>query len=99
MVTFEVHTWHWMMVAAQLCSIACYLASILILRDTFDGSLMFRWRFAGQVVAVTLVFVLTCFHWEVVEAAVCSCALFKVSLNRSDGSCSKRECIIQMGGR
>lgn len=55
MVTFEVHTWHWMMIAAQLCSIACYLSAILILQDTFDGSQMFNWKFAWRVVEVTLV--------------------------------------------
>lgn len=55
MVTFEVHTWHWLMFAGQACSIGFYLASIIILKDTFDGSLMFRWGFAARVVLVTLV--------------------------------------------
>ena len=55
MVAFEVHKWHWMMVFAEACSIAFYIASILVLNDTFDQSLMFQWGFLGRVIAVTLV--------------------------------------------
>lgn len=55
MVAFEVHTWHWMMVAAEMCSVLFYLASILILQDTFDQSLIFQWGFLGRVLVVTLV--------------------------------------------
>lgn len=55
MVAFEVHTWHWMMIAAEMCSILFYIASILILQDTFDHSLIFQWGFLGRVIAVTLV--------------------------------------------
>ncbi len=71
-----------------------------------SNSARYVWRIANVLMAICGAscccdarFVLTCLHWEVVEATVCSCALFKVSLHRSDGSCSKRECIIQMGGR
>jgi phospholipid-translocating ATPase len=55
MVAVEVHVWHWMMVAAQTCSIAFYLASIVVLQDTFDHALMLQWNFIGRVLAVTLV--------------------------------------------
>lgn len=55
MVAVEVHGWRWMMVAAQTCSVAFYLASIVILQDTFDHSLMLQWNFIGRVLAVTLV--------------------------------------------
>lgn len=55
MVAFEVHTWHWMMVAAEMCSVLFYLASIFVLQDTFDHSLIFQWGFLGRVLVVTLV--------------------------------------------
>jgi phospholipid-translocating ATPase len=55
MVAVEVHAWHWMMVAAQTCSVAFYVASIVVLQDTFDHSLMLQWNFIGRVLAVTLV--------------------------------------------
>ncbi|CDF33958.1 phospholipid-transporting ATPase IIA [Chondrus crispus] len=55
MVAFEVHRWHWMMIAAEACSLLCYVASIFILQDTFDHSLIFQWGFLGRVIAVTLV--------------------------------------------
>lgn len=55
MVAFEVHTWHWMMIAAEMCSILFYLASIMVLQDTFDHSLIFQWGFLGRVFLVTLV--------------------------------------------
>lgn len=55
MVAFEVHTWHWMMVAAEMCSVVFYVASIFILQDTFDHSLIFQWGFLGRVLVVTLV--------------------------------------------
>lgn len=55
MVAFEVHRWHWMMIAAEMCSVLFYIASIFILQDTFDHSLIFQWGFLGRVIAVTLV--------------------------------------------
>lgn len=55
MVAFEVHRWHWMMVTAEACSVLFYVASIFILQDTFDHSLIFQWGFFGRVIAVTLV--------------------------------------------
>lgn len=55
MVAFEVHTWHWMMMAAEMCSLLFYAAAIFVLQDTFDQSLIFKWGFGGRVIAVTLV--------------------------------------------
>lgn len=55
MVAVEIHAWHWMMVAAEACSVGFYLLSIVVLQDTFDQSLMLTWGFLGRVVAVTLV--------------------------------------------
>lgn len=55
MVSFEVQNWHWAMIAAQACSLVFYLASILILKDTFDESLIFKWGFLFRVLLVTLV--------------------------------------------
>lgn len=55
MVAFEVHHWHWMMIVAEMCSLLFYIASIIILQDTFDHSLIFQWGFLGRVIAVTLV--------------------------------------------
>lgn len=55
MVAFEVHTWHWMMIAAELCSILFYVTSIFVLQDTFDHSLIFQWGFLVRVLIVTLV--------------------------------------------
>ncbi len=55
MVSFEVHNWHYVMVIAQACSLVFYLASILILKDTFDASLIFKWGFLFRVLLVTLI--------------------------------------------
>eukprot|EP00177_Eucheuma_denticulatum_P004786 GFKZ01008694.1.p1 GENE.GFKZ01008694.1~~GFKZ01008694.1.p1 ORF type:complete len:1164 (+),score=162.67 GFKZ01008694.1:465-3494(+) len=55
MVAFEVHRWHWMMIVAEACSLLFYVASIFILQDTFDHSLIFQWGFLGRVIAVTVV--------------------------------------------
>lgn len=55
MVAFEVHRWHWMMIAGELCSIAFYISSIVVLPDTFDHSIMFQWGFLGRVLVVTIV--------------------------------------------
>lgn len=55
MVAFEVHSWHWMMICAEMCSVVFYMISILVLQDTFDHALMFQWGFLGRVIAVTLV--------------------------------------------
>lgn len=38
MVALTVRTWHWLMVVAELFSLACYLASLAILSEYFGGS-------------------------------------------------------------
>jgi phospholipid-translocating ATPase len=35
-IALEIHTWHWLMVAAELFSLLAYLLSIVILRTYFD---------------------------------------------------------------
>lgn len=55
MVAAEVHVWHWMMMAAEACSIGFYLLAIAVLEDTFDHSMMLTLGFLGRVFAVTLV--------------------------------------------
>jgi phospholipid-translocating ATPase len=52
MVAVEIHGWNWMMVAAEACSIMFYVASIVVLPDTFDHALMLSWGFLGRVFAV-----------------------------------------------
>lgn len=55
MVAFEVHTWHWMMIVAEVCSIAFYVTSIVVLPDTFDHTTIFQWGFLGRTLVVTVV--------------------------------------------
>jgi phospholipid-translocating ATPase len=55
MVGAEVHSWHWGMVAAQVCSLCFYAAAVVVLQDTFDHALMMSWGFAARVVVVTAV--------------------------------------------
>uniref|UniRef100_A0A7S1TBX7 Phospholipid-transporting ATPase n=1 Tax=Compsopogon caeruleus TaxID=31354 RepID=A0A7S1TBX7_9RHOD len=55
MVALEIHTWHWVMFAAEVCSLASYVAAIFLLSEVFDRSVIFRAGFLGKVVLVTLV--------------------------------------------
>lgn len=55
MVAFEVHAWHWMVIAAEACSILFYVVAIVVLPDTFDHSLILTWGFMARVVAVVAV--------------------------------------------
>ncbi|GAB6024708.1 ATP synthase subunit 9 [Chamberlinius hualienensis] len=54
MVALTVRTWHWIMVVAELFSLAIYIASLLIL-DFFDFSFIVTWDFVWKVSVITLV--------------------------------------------
>uniref|UniRef100_A0A3P9KZT9 Phospholipid-transporting ATPase n=1 Tax=Oryzias latipes TaxID=8090 RepID=A0A3P9KZT9_ORYLA len=65
MVALTVRTWHWLMVVAELFSLACYLASLAFLSEYFGGLTVFdvppdrsyitTWPFLWKVSAITLV--------------------------------------------
>uniref|UniRef100_A0A8C7YB77 Phospholipid-transporting ATPase n=1 Tax=Oryzias sinensis TaxID=183150 RepID=A0A8C7YB77_9TELE len=55
MVALTVRTWHWLMVVAELFSLACYLASLAFLSEYFDRSYITTWPFLWKVSAITLV--------------------------------------------
>ncbi|XP_057210984.1 probable phospholipid-transporting ATPase IIB isoform X2 [Triplophysa rosa] len=55
MVALTVRTWHWLMVVAELFSLACYLASLAFLNEYFDLSFITTRVFLWKVCVITLV--------------------------------------------
>jgi len=55
MVALEVHTWHRMMIYAEIFTVVMYFASMVILRTYFDISFLATWAFVWKVVVITLV--------------------------------------------
>ncbi|XP_009292513.1 probable phospholipid-transporting ATPase IIB isoform X2 [Danio rerio] len=55
MVALTIRTWHWLMVVAQLISLACYLASLAFLNEYFDLSFITTRVFLWKVCVITLV--------------------------------------------
>ncbi|XP_056335587.1 probable phospholipid-transporting ATPase IIB isoform X1 [Danio aesculapii] len=55
MVALTIRTWHWLMVVAQLISLACYLASLSFLNGYFDLSFITTRVFLWKVCVITLV--------------------------------------------
>lgn len=54
-VAFEIRTWHWLMVAAEVITIIIYIASLFILKGYFDLTFILSWGFVWRVVLITAV--------------------------------------------
>lgn len=54
-VGLEVHRWHRLMIAAEVCSIIVYLASIFLLKSYFDITFIFTFGFLWKVAFITSV--------------------------------------------
>ncbi|KAG7278794.1 LOW QUALITY PROTEIN: hypothetical protein CRUP_019100 [Coryphaenoides rupestris] len=54
MVALMVRTWHWLMVLAQVLSLAFYVCSLFFLNEYFDLAYITTWVFVWKVSAITL---------------------------------------------
>lgn len=54
MVALTIRTWHWLMVAAELLSLGCYVASLAFLNEYFDVTFITTAAFAWKVSAITV---------------------------------------------
>lgn len=54
-VAFEVHHWHPLMVAAEVCTVLLYAGSLFVLTTYFDASFILTWAFAWRVALLTAV--------------------------------------------
>uniref|UniRef100_A0A8C1KVV0 Phospholipid-transporting ATPase n=1 Tax=Cyprinus carpio TaxID=7962 RepID=A0A8C1KVV0_CYPCA len=55
MVALTVQTWHWLMIVAELLSLACYIASLVFLHEFIDLYFITTLSFVWKVTAITLV--------------------------------------------
>uniref|UniRef100_A0A8C1UHQ6 Phospholipid-transporting ATPase n=1 Tax=Cyprinus carpio TaxID=7962 RepID=A0A8C1UHQ6_CYPCA len=55
MVALTVQTWHWLMIVAELLSLACYIASLVFLHEFIDVYFIATLSFVWKVTAITLV--------------------------------------------
>ncbi|XP_052816784.1 probable phospholipid-transporting ATPase IIB [Mya arenaria] len=55
MVAMTIRTWHYLMVVAELGSLAVYIASLVVLRNYFDPIFLGTWGFIWKVVVITCV--------------------------------------------
>ncbi|XP_012936830.1 probable phospholipid-transporting ATPase IIB isoform X3 [Aplysia californica] len=53
MVGLTVRTWHYLMVLAQLLSLAIYIVSLAVLKDYFDNQFLRTWDFVWKVLVIT----------------------------------------------
>lgn len=55
MVALTIRTWHWAMVVAEVSSLAIYIASLIVMRNYFDGTFLRTFDFIWRVMAITSV--------------------------------------------
>ncbi|XP_064640226.1 probable phospholipid-transporting ATPase IIB isoform X2 [Lineus longissimus] len=55
MVALTIRTWHYLMVIAEVGSLAVYIAALAILRNYFDANFLKTWDFVWKVVVITSV--------------------------------------------
>ncbi|XP_018322977.1 probable phospholipid-transporting ATPase IIB isoform X2 [Agrilus planipennis] len=55
MVALNIRTWHYLMILAELLSLALYVMSLIILHDYFDSEFIRTFDFFWKVLAITLV--------------------------------------------
>jgi len=55
MVAIEIHTWHCLMISAQVATIVCYVASLFLLKSYFDITYILTLNFGLKVLITTLV--------------------------------------------
>uniref|UniRef100_A0A8C9VVN1 Phospholipid-transporting ATPase n=1 Tax=Scleropages formosus TaxID=113540 RepID=A0A8C9VVN1_SCLFO len=55
MVALTIQTWHWLMIVAELLSLACYIASLVFLHEFIDIYFIATLSFVWKVTAITLV--------------------------------------------
>uniref|UniRef100_A0A3Q2XR57 Phospholipid-transporting ATPase n=1 Tax=Hippocampus comes TaxID=109280 RepID=A0A3Q2XR57_HIPCM len=55
MVALTIQTWHWLMMVAELLSLACYVASLVFLHDFIDVYFITTPSFLWKVTSITLV--------------------------------------------
>ncbi|MGH0167838.1 UNVERIFIED_CONTAM: hypothetical protein FKN15_053658 [Acipenser sinensis] len=55
MVALTIQTWHWLMIVAELLSLACYIASLVFLHEFIDVYFLATLSFLWKVTVITLV--------------------------------------------
>uniref|UniRef100_A0A3B1IJK8 Phospholipid-transporting ATPase n=1 Tax=Astyanax mexicanus TaxID=7994 RepID=A0A3B1IJK8_ASTMX len=55
MVALTIQTWHWLMIVAELLSLACYIASLVFLHEFIDVYFIATLSFVWKVTVITLV--------------------------------------------
>ncbi|KAG8131716.1 hypothetical protein E2320_009620, partial [Naja naja] len=55
MVALTIQTWHWLMIVAELLSLACYIASLVFLHEFIDVYFITTLSFLWKVTVITLV--------------------------------------------
>ena len=55
MVVSEIHTWHYLMIVSEALSVLFYALAILLLRDDFDQSFVWTFRFWWKTLVIVLV--------------------------------------------
>uniref|UniRef100_A0A8C8GHC7 Phospholipid-transporting ATPase n=1 Tax=Oncorhynchus tshawytscha TaxID=74940 RepID=A0A8C8GHC7_ONCTS len=55
MVALTIQTWHWLMIVAELLSLACYIASLVFLHEFIDVYFIATMSFLWKVTVITLV--------------------------------------------
>ncbi|ELT89087.1 hypothetical protein CAPTEDRAFT_193806 [Capitella teleta] len=55
MIALTVRTWHYLMIVAEVISLAIYVVSLVVLRNYFDPDFLSSWGFIWKVVVITSV--------------------------------------------
>ncbi|KAL9974886.1 hypothetical protein ACROYT_G011986 [Oculina patagonica] len=55
MVALTIRTWHWLMLLAEVISLALYVGTLIVLRSYFDSKFLVSTEFLWKVVVITLV--------------------------------------------
>lgn len=66
-VAFEINTWHWLMIVAEIVTVLIYIASIFILKGYFDLTFILTWGFVWRVFVITAVATLPIYIVRIVK--------------------------------
>lgn len=55
MVALTIHTWHWLMLVAEVISLLIYIGTLIVLKGYFDQKFLISSEFLWKVVVITLV--------------------------------------------
>ena len=79
MIALEVHTWHWLMLAAEVTSLLLYVISVRLLPEEFDVRFTGTWEFVWKVAVMTMASFAPLFLGKIAKRAIAPPSYSKLS--------------------